>query len=533
MVKPALRLLLICALALLPIAVLAAKDLATYRIGDTAEEDITTPVAFDVIDTNATAALKSSEALKTPAIFRSFPDTTTTVANEFLAEFADAHSNFAAAIMDTFHKPTINDKTIGSADFGYLITAFNVKNKNFPITIELAVAWARGDSGRTIENQLLDLLSQMTSHYVRPDELPSGFVVGETLRLVPVASANDNLSLNDAGQRGKLITESSITTISQLRVLFREKFPDEQQPLAYALSELLRPNCIPDAPLTRQARELAVHQLVVAEHYDAGQTIVRRGATINAKIKSALDELNEKLMPEVLSRQVAAERERAQHEQEQVQLEHQQAQQASALAKQEQQQAQQAGERAQRERDQAQLAHSEAVKMRAQVLDTQSQFVKTLERDEWLIAALTGVSLFAVLAFWGFIWQRQKKTAALARARAMKLERVEKKQSAVPTDLAPYLAQVLRDAVVQGLAAQRVELLQVQQNAATEIAELVQRLDQLQAPMQIRLRTYEVRIEELQKLLAERTEENHELLKLKIEMIRRQLEAERTRAEFN
>ena len=108
-------------------------------------------------------------------------------------------------------------------------------------------------------------------------------------------------------------------------------------------------------------------------------------------------------------------------------------------------------------------------------------------------------------------------------------------QAALKADFAPQLAQALKEAVVQELAAQRSELLKAQRSAAAEIGELVHRLDQLQAPMQERLRTYEMKIEQLEKELAARNEENHELLKLKIEMIRRQLEAERagSRMEFN
>lgn len=100
-------------------------------------------------------------------------------------------------------------------------------------------------------------------------------------------------------------------------------------------------------------------------------------------------------------------------------------------------------------------------------------------------------------------------------------------------ELAPYLAQTLKDALVQGLAAQRAELLEAQRQAAVEIAELVHRLDALQAPMQDRIRAYQERIQELQKDLAERTAENRELLKMKIEMMRRQIEAERGRVTFN
>jgi predicted nucleic acid-binding Zn-ribbon protein len=117
--------------------------------------------------------------------------------------------------------------------------------------------------------------------------------------------------------------------------------------------------------------------------------------------------------------------------------------------------------------------------------------------------------------------------------------RVEKSllqpQDLFQASLSPQIAQILKEAVVQGLAAQRNELLQAQQVAATEINALVHRLDELKAPMQERLRSYEERIAELEKDLAERNEENRELLKLKIEMTRRQLEAERARnrVDFN
>ena len=62
-----------------------------------------------------------------------------------------------------------------------------------------------------------------------------------------------------------------------------------------------------------------------------------------------------------------------------------------------------------------------------------------------------------------------------------------------------------------------------------ELVAMIRRLDSLQAPLQERMRAYESRIQELEKDLAARAEENHELLKLKIEMLRRQLETERVR----
>src|ERR1019366_7614527 len=114
-------------------------------------------------------------------------------------------------------------------------------------------------------------------------------------------------------------------------------------------------------------------------------------------------------------------------------------------------------------------------------------------------------------------------------------QRAEQAQAVVGASLAPHLAQALKEALVQELAVQRKELLQAQQIATAEIAQLTHHLDELKAPIQERLRSYETRIQELEKELSARTEENRELLKLKIEMMRHQLEVERTRnrLEFN
>jgi hypothetical protein len=72
--------------------------------------------------------------------------------------------------------------------------------------------------------------------------------------------------------------------------------------------------------------------------------------------------------------------------------------------------------------------------------------------------------------------------------------RAEQAQAAARASLAPHLAQVLKETVVQELATQRRELIKAQEEAAMEIAAMIRRLDSVQAPMQERLRSYETRI---------------------------------------
>ena len=104
----------------------------------------------------------------------------------------------------------------------------------------------------------------------------------------------------------------------------------------------------------------------------------------------------------------------------------------------------------------------------------------------------------------------------------------------VQASLAPHLVDALRNAVVQELAAQRRELLAAQQIAAAELTELARRLETVQTPLIERLHAYEQRIVELEKEL--QSKENRELAKMKIDLLREQIENERSaerRVNFN
>lgn len=105
--------------------------------------------------------------------------------------------------------------------------------------------------------------------------------------------------------------------------------------------------------------------------------------------------------------------------------------------------------------------------------------------------------------------------------------------NSVQASLAPHLVDALKDAVVQELAAQRQELLAAQQAAAAELTELARRLEAVQTPLLERLRAYEQRIAELEKELGEQSKENRELLKLKIDLLREQIETERAGSRIN
>ena len=526
------QLQLTCALTLICVS-LRAGVAPAYNVGDKAAQDIVATVPFDVVDSQGTAALKNSQGQGIAAIYYQYNGQTNLMARDFLAAFGQAHQNFSWAIATTYKLPTIDNSTIEASDFGSLVTAYNVQHKKFPLTTELAVTWARGGSGAELRDKWLNLLLAAVHRPVQPDKVPAHFVFKKRIRIMVVTNVNEKFTFSDAWHKGFLVSEDNLPTISSVRTKFRRQFSEADQPVAGALAQFLQPDCFPDMAVTKDARDFTVRQIVVSDHFDAGQLIVHRGETIDAQALAALAAMDKAMMPGTLNQQIEAEQQRAQQEHDLAQAEHERAQVEQQAAQQAQQQQQQAQVDRALAQNQAEQERVQADALRQQALNAQELAQQIRARNEWLVAALGGVSALALLILWRFLAHRRASAQLVPVTVPATLRRMDMQAPASGAELAPYLAQTLKDALVQGLAAQRAELLEAQRQAAAEIAELVHRLDALQAPMQDRIRAYQERIQELQKDLAERTAENRELLKMKIEMMRRQIETERTRVGFN
>jgi hypothetical protein len=149
-----------------------------------------------------------------------------------------------------------------------------------------------------------------------------------------------------------------------------------------------------------------------------------------------------------------------------------------------------------------------------------------------------------VLVFFGILillrWQSRRRRAASRqmsiistandpwRQRALIAEqRMEKMQAAARAGLISQIAAKLSTPLMQRLTGQQAGLLKIQQKMAAEMTELDLRLEKIHAPLQERLSAYEFRIAELEKKLARKDEENQELLKAKIILLKKHLETER------
>lgn len=511
-------------------ATLSAKELTAYQAGDTADADVITPVALDVVDAAATKALQSARATQFPAVFRSLPGTTNALAHNFLTVWDQTHASFLAALTNDFHAAQPGAATIASPEFGRFVTAFTALHPEFPITDEIGGEWARGREAQDLQQTILGELLQAANQRLLPEPLPPDLALGKNIRLVPVTEPDQKLSF-EAVEQAPLVPADSLVLLTNAQAAFRREFPAGQALLARALAGWIQPNCRLDAPFTQLTRGTAVYQLVVSEHFDAGDTLVRQGDKLEAKQLAALAALNEKLhsnpglhtpVPTNAPRPTPApasaspipppSRVAAGPEP------------AAAVAA----QAAPAKPTAPAPKPLPEAKTGGAASAAAVPADNSSMpppapapapATANPLVPGGTLAAVWALTILALL----WRWHRHKLKAQAAALAAL----APAGATPLSAALAPQVSEVLREAVQQELGAQRRDLLLVQQAAAGEIAALVNRLDDLHLPLQERLRTYEGRIQTLEKELAVRNAENRQLLTTKIEMVNRQMEAER------
>jgi len=472
-----------------------AKDLSAYRLGDVVDEAIVAPAALAVPDPDATAAMKSEVASRTPAVFREYLGVTNVLAGQFQFAFETARSNFISALQDTFHASVLDHATIMSPDFGYVLTAYNFDHPDLPVPDYLAMDWAYGKDGSLEESKWLNEVCAVMQHPIRPDTLPPGFVVGNTVRLVPVSSFDEEVSPADLASRGRLAFQSQFATLAQAQSIFRREFASGSEPLlARAFAAWIQPNCLPDVVLTQAARDGAVRQMVVAEYYTAGQVIAPQGTVVDAKILAAINQMiqrpgNAPALSAGFPHQV----------------------------------------RPPATQDKPPLP--DPIKPQAgnpadSVITAGNAQVFSIEQRRLAIAGALCAAILIVARQLAGRGRIVTGPATLMPVLASKLEVSD--PPPLQTELAPQVLQVVRQAFVQELAGQRHDLLSAQQAAAAEVIELVQRMDALQVAMQERLRTYESHIQKLEAELTARKEENRQLIRLKIQMIRQQVQLETT-----
>ncbi len=471
---------------------LTAKDLVDYRAGDIVTEDIVTPILLRVVDPVATEALKGREAERIPVIVRFCPSVAAQIESEIQVRFSTARSNFMVLQRQSFDQPRLTAGQINSRKFQNLMGAFKRQYKGFPLNEPLAAEWARGNDGRDVQEAFVARLRPILEKPVRA--FRNDIRLGRFVTIIPVASVDEPVVAEDAKARGWRMARTNLITLAQARALMLKQFGTNEMAAAKFAERHLRVNSFVEAELTLAARARQTDPLLVADTYQAGQVLARAGQVMDGKVLAAVAQLLEKTAAGRLAQQVVQEKERV------------------ALAK----------------------VQSADVQQRNQRL---------------LIGLVVTASLLLGFLFWA-AWRRTNRNPLAMtvagglppglitnspgvgpraddvswQQRALAAE--QKAERAHGAIRAGAMAQ-LKEKLVGSLVSQQGEMVEAQTAAAVEMAEMERRLNELHAPLQERLRTYEARIADLENALVAKGEENRELIKAKIDLLRKQLEAAR------
>jgi hypothetical protein len=270
-----------------------ASKVPQYRVGDKAQADVVATIRVAAVDPEKTAALREKEAPRVPVIYRWNTNAIEEAVLELRDAFATNRQNFVVPLQKSFNRSVLEDRHLTNQRFSRAIHSFQSAHKSFPLSSNLAVAWARGEPDDEYIAPFEAYLRKAMNHYLRPDEHPPEAKIGWQVKLVP-SDATSPLQ-PPAVQRTRGIARSNVIAIGKVRFEYRDETSPEPRAIGkYALS-FLQPTCIADAALTREWRDREVGTLTSVNRYEPGDIIVRKGETITPATKAALDEFRGKL----------------------------------------------------------------------------------------------------------------------------------------------------------------------------------------------------------------------------------------------
>jgi hypothetical protein len=269
------------------------SDVPVYQVGETARVDVVATVALVVLDPEKTEALQQKEAQRLPVIYRWNTNTTARALENLREAFATNKQDFAATIERTFNRQTIPERALTNQRYRRVVGNFQNTHKGFPLSSNLARAWAIGDNDAEHMAPFEERLQVAMTRFIRPNQQPDEAKIGWQVKMIPTDGVAPIESTEVGRVRG--VNRSNVVGVTKFRQEFRNSFPQEQKAMGRFLAPLIRANCFPEAALTHEARQKQIGHLSSVNRYEQGDVIIRAGDVVTSGTKAALDEFRARL----------------------------------------------------------------------------------------------------------------------------------------------------------------------------------------------------------------------------------------------
>ncbi len=478
-----------------------AEELPAYRLGDDATNDVITTRRLLVVDEQATAAIRAAEARKVAPFVVYSTNQAARIENEVRLAVTRMREEFLGSLQARYGTRRLTPEVLESQGFQEIVEQFQSTSPGPPVPRQALFRWAEGAGGEEFLKSWFAPLRQALAQPVCPERIPQGIRLRDNLKLSLTTVADLSLFVKEgfAFSNNVAVFGTNLVPLSAAQRTLRAAFPDPDAPHATFMVKQLQPNCRFDTNLTQRVKEFVGAGLVRMRQFEPGEVVIRKGQRIDEQALAALTEMREAAKVVQLEQQLAV--------------------------------------------------NKVAVQLHS-------------ERNVWM-AGLLGVAALGlvVLLVWSHRRRRRELMPVLSssimhqaagteglveatvveappgeeeewRRRALEAERrIERVQRLARSSLMPHLAQQLKDNVVQQLATQMDDMLDVQAAVADQLAAMEERLERMHAPLQERLHAYEQRISELELELTQRGQENRVLLRARIEALRWQMDQERAQAQ--
>jgi hypothetical protein len=393
------------------------------------------------------------------------------VVAEFDAAFRKTREAYLDALEAAFGARLIGSREINSARFRSFRSEFQAANPLFPVNLVLAQTWAKGYDGEPARERLAQALRASLG-----PALIGQFRPASTVFVANLAPADRIRSWSEAAAHARAVNRSEILSVEEAGQNLRQSLDVLDRGAGGFMSGLLRPTVIEDQYLTGLLLRERLGDQAAARVYPRGGVIVRAGEAIDRPAALALAHIARLGLEPAVPAPVTA--------------------------------------------------SPPAEPSVPGTVSPAPETHRTPGLPRWLGPAAWAGGAVVLLAATGLLWRARHR----ARRDAAWLEKAPEPATGSWRDaLIPHLARELKNRLVQALFTQRQVLLHNEAAASARVAELEARLAKLQPAIAEKIRAYEKRIQELEAEIEEKDQETRDLLRAKLILARKELDAELTR----
>jgi len=433
------------------------------------------PIDLEVVDVEATVAVAAKAGEHLPLVLMHDPAIALEVGDGFDATFARTREAFLARLQAAFGTATLDAAAVGEPPFREFRADFQEDNTLFPVSPALAQSWARGFDGEPVRERISGLLRAFERDQLIGEIRPASSV------FVVAPGVDDGArTWGEVAPRARVVEPQRVLTPPAAADLLRRMNDPLDRAAGGYLSGLLRPNVREDIHLTglllrERLGSAAVQRTILrgARLAESGQPVDPWAALALAQLaRLGLEPLTAAPEPVIGS-------------------------------------------------------SPERPGVGVESVDTGVSGEDSRTGVRVLVFGVVFVFLGGAVALAWVVWRRGRSEALQVAGGAA--------PAGAGEAMIPHLARDLKDRLVRALFTQRSVLLANEQAASRRVQEMEERLARLQPAIAEKIRGYERRIEALEKEITERDAETRDLLRAKLVLARKELDAEisRNRLDWN